>query len=149
MCADFHLCAITEKARHCATCANVVFKSSDKWLLRLHTIDIGNKGFSADKYLGTGLTTVNGRHVGKHGIRGNGFITTLHIESRVRRIVMLLENGTMGHMGVLGSILEGLLDGLGIRRTKQRTQFIIVQVANLESMGPCISRIVTTGSSPT
>jgi hypothetical protein len=47
------------------TFANVVPKSGDKLLLSLHTIDVCNPGFSADKDLGTGLTPVNVKS-GKH-----------------------------------------------------------------------------------
>jgi hypothetical protein len=39
---------------------------------------------------------------------------------------MLLENGTIRHPGVLGSLLQCLLDGIGIHPTKQQTQLVIV-----------------------
>jgi hypothetical protein len=122
--------------------ANVVLKSVDKWLLSLHTVDVCNQGFIADKDLGTGLTPINVRNVGINCIFCDAFIATLHIESRKRRLVMLLENGTIRHPSVLSSLLQCLLDGLGIHPTKQRTKLVIVWILNLENAAPCISIIV-------
>jgi hypothetical protein len=122
--------------------ANVVLESVDKLLLSLHTIDVCNQGFSA-KDLGAGLTPVNVRSVGIDCIPCDAFIVTLHIESRKWRLVMLLENGTIRHPSLLGSLLQCLLDGLGIHPTKQRTKLVIVWILNLENATPCISIIVT------
>jgi hypothetical protein len=96
-------------------------------------------GYSANKNLGTGLTPVNGSGVRINCILCDGFIATLHIQSRKGRLVMLLENGTIRHLGVLGSLLECLLDGLGIHPTKQRMQLVIVWILNLEYATPSIS----------
>jgi hypothetical protein len=62
-----------------------------------------------------------GRGVGEDGIGCNRFIPATHIKGRVRRLTMLLEDGSVRHPGMLGSVLEGLLDGLGIHPSKQRT----------------------------
>jgi hypothetical protein len=82
--------------------------------------------------MGAGLTPVNVMSVRIDCIRCNVFIVTLHIESRKRRLVMLVENGTIRHPGVLDSLLQCLLDGLGIHPTKQRTQLVIVWILNLK-----------------
>ena len=55
---------------------------------------------------------------------------------------MLLEYGTIRPPGVLGSLLECLLDGFCIHPTKQRTQLVIVWILDLENATPCISIIV-------
>jgi hypothetical protein len=56
---------------------------------------------------------------------------------------MLFENGgTIRYPGVLGSLLECLLYGLGIHLTRQGTKFVIVWILNLENATPCISIIV-------
>ena len=102
----------------------------------LHTIGVCNKGLSATKDLGAGLTPVNGRSVGIDCIRWNMCFATLHIENQKRRLVMLLEDGTIRHPSVLGSLLQCLLDGLGIHPTKQRTQLVIVWILNLEKRDP-------------
>jgi hypothetical protein len=88
-------------------------------LLGLHTIEVCNQGFHVDKDLDTGLTPVNVRSVGIDCISCGAFIAMLHIESRKKRLVMLLENGTIRHPSVLGSLLQCLLDGHGIHPTKQ------------------------------
>jgi hypothetical protein len=91
-----------------------------KLLLSLRTIDVCNQGFSADKDLGTGPTPVNVRSVGIDCISCDAFIATLPIESPKRRLVMLLENGTIRHPSVLDSLLQYLLDRLGIHSTKKK-----------------------------
>jgi hypothetical protein len=121
---------------------NVVLKSFDKLLLSLHTIDVYNEGFSANKDLDAGLTPVNGRGVGIYCICCDAFMAMLHIESQKKRLVMLLENGTIRHPGELGSLLQCLLDPLGIHPTRQQKKLVIVWIMNLENVTPCISIIV-------
>ena len=89
-----YLCPVTEKPRHGTTLTNAVFKGVDKLLLGLHTIDIGNKSLGTDKNLGTSFSSINSRSVGKDGISSYGFVATLHVKSRVRRLVVFLENRT-------------------------------------------------------
>jgi hypothetical protein len=90
-------------------------------LLSLHTIDLCNQGFHVNKDLGTGLTPVKVGRVGIDCISCDAFIAMFHIESRKRRLVMLLDNGTIRHPSILGRLLQCLLDGLDIHPTKQRT----------------------------
>jgi hypothetical protein len=113
-------------------------------LLSLHTIDVCNQGFHVEKKIWARVSSlpVNVRSVGIDCISCDAFIATLHIESRKRRLVMLLENVTIRHPSVLGSLLQCLLDGLGIHPTKQRTKLVIVWILNLENTAHCISIIV-------
>jgi hypothetical protein len=130
---DFDLCAVAKKTRHCTTFTDVVFKSVDELLLAFHATDVRCKGFSTDKNLGAGFTTIDGRRVGENGVGCNGFITALHIESRKRRLATLLEDSTMRHPSVLNSRFGCLLAGLGVHRTEQRPHLITVGFLDLES----------------
>ena len=58
--ADFNLGTITDKFCWGTMAANVVFKGVHKLAFGFHAFNIANKGFGANKNLGSSLPTING-----------------------------------------------------------------------------------------
>ena len=81
---DFNLGTITDERGRCTTAPDIIFKSIDKLTFRLHALDVSDKRRGADKDLSTSLPTINSRSVRKHGVSGDGLVTTVNVKGRIR-----------------------------------------------------------------
>jgi hypothetical protein len=96
--ADLDLCSIADELGHGSPFSDVFFEGVDELLVCFHSVYIGKEGLDAQEELGTGGQQ---RVYPSRGIRSNGFITTVDIHGRKRRLVMLLESCTHWDPGVL------------------------------------------------
>jgi hypothetical protein len=78
--ADFNLGSVTDQFGRSTMLMDVVFKSVNKLLVRLHAINISEEGLSTNKDLSTGGSIINSWNISIDSISGHRFITAMHIE---------------------------------------------------------------------
>jgi hypothetical protein len=106
---------------------DVVQKRIDKLFIGLDKVHICSMGLSTNKKLSRGNATIDRRSVGVDGIGSHWFITRMHIQGRIQRLVSFLEYSTHGHACDLSSTLKHLLDGINRQPTEMRAKLPIVR----------------------
>jgi hypothetical protein len=124
---DFNLRTVTDELVGGTTASDIVFKGINKLALRLHTLDVSDKGGGADKDLSAGLPAIDSGCVRENSVGGDGLVTTVDIESRIRRLVTLLQNSAHGHTGVLGGDSESAFNDVNRKPTKEGTKLIKIR----------------------
>jgi hypothetical protein len=79
-------------------------------------------GLSTNEKLSRGNATIDRWSVRVDGIGSHWFITRIHVQGRIWRLVSFLEYSTHGHVFKLSSILECLLDGVNRQPTEMRAK---------------------------
>jgi hypothetical protein len=77
-------------------------------------------GLSTNKELSRGNATINRQSVRVDGISSHWFITRMHVQGGIWRLVSFLEYSTHGHACELSGMLERLLDGINRQPTEMR-----------------------------
>jgi hypothetical protein len=95
----------------------------DKLILILHAIDVNDKGFATNKYLGMyDAAGVNGRYVRMDGVCSDSFVATEYIHGGEWRSESLVHVGTSKNvMSKLSSAIHSMLDGFQRRIEKEWT----------------------------
>jgi hypothetical protein len=104
---------------------DVVQKHIDKLFIRLDRIHICSVGLSTNKELSRGNATIDRWSVGVDGIGSHWFITRMHVQGGIQRLVSFLEYSTHGHACKMSSMLECLLDGINRQPTETRAKLPI------------------------
>ncbi len=94
--AYLHLGAVADKLSQCSPCPDLVFQSIDELPIGFNGINISYKGFHTNKNLSDGSTRVNSWGLGIDGIRGNGLISPVDIQSGKRDLYCFLRRVLMG-----------------------------------------------------
>ena len=105
---------------------DVVFKCVHELLVSFDSVGIGNQCFGANKDDGAGTAIVHSRFVGAHEVRCHRFVASGDIESRIRRLVGTLEQGSCGKPSTLGSVRKCLLNRVNRKPAKERTKGFVV-----------------------
>jgi hypothetical protein len=92
-------------------------------------------GLSTNKELSRGNATIDCQSVGVDGIGSHWFITRMHVQGGIRRLVSFLEYGTHGHACELSSMLERLLlDGINRQPTETRVKLPVVRLRSHDEL---------------
>jgi hypothetical protein len=110
--ADFILGMVTNKLGGGSTVSNNILQRVDKCFFGSQGLYITNSGGQAIKKLGNCHTRVNSRNIRVHSVCSKCFITPMDIQGWEWLFVVLLEDSTHGHPGILGGTLEGMLDNI-------------------------------------
>jgi hypothetical protein len=124
---NLNLCAVTDEFGRCAMLGDVFQKCIDKLFIGLDRIHICSVGFSTNKKLSRGNATIDRRSFRVDGSGSHWFVTRMHVQGRIWRLVSFLEYSTHGHACELSSMLEHLLDGINRQPTEMRGKLSVVR----------------------
>ena len=110
---DLHLGSVTDKLIGSSPFADVVFQGIHKLFISLDAIYISDMRFASNKDDSSSRTIINSRGVGINNVTGNRLTTAMDVESRVGRLINILEKGTHGDASILSSLLKSAFDDLG------------------------------------
>jgi hypothetical protein len=91
-------------------------------------------GLSTNKELSRGNATIDRWSVRVDGISSHWFITRMHVQGRIWRLVLFLEYSTHGHACELSSMLEHLLDGVIRQPTETRVKLPVVRLQSRDEL---------------
>ena len=118
---DLSLSAIADELIHSPPMPDDVFQGMNELLVRFHAVEITHEAFRTDEELGRLCTIVDGWGIRVHGIRGDWFMTAMHIQCGESRFEVLAEGPIVGTSGPTCRRVERLLDYVDGRSYELRT----------------------------
>jgi hypothetical protein len=125
---NLNLCTVADEFARCTVLGDVVQKCIDKLFIQLDRIHICSVGLSTNKELSRGNATIDRWSVRVDGIGSHWFITRMHVQGGIWRLVSFLEYSTHGHVCKLSGMLECLLDGIKRQPTETRVKLPVVRL---------------------
>jgi hypothetical protein len=89
-------------------------------------MNVSDEGLRPHENLRVFLPTIDSRNIGLDGVRSYRFIMSSYVDHRIGRLKAFSKDGVEWHPCILGGDLESLLDDVGWKPGKTRTNGIII-----------------------
>lgn len=113
-----HCCTIIDGFSRNTTILDHIEKGIDEYFLGLNSMTVCNKWLGSNAELCRTDTIMNCRHIRKHSVSGNGFISGDNIACRISQCASRAKQGWMSMFVELCGVLEGVLDGVNVEPSK-------------------------------